>query len=202
MKKIFFILLTLFTVSAQAEEVFKCQLKSGKTVYQSTPCKSSVKQKAIEIQKINPRKVAEEEAKLKAWEKDFAKRETERLKAEKEHQAELDRKASVEALKRSAEYEKQQAIEAKRQADALERQNMPPAYPQYLFPPYSPAYPSVPFRQSYPVYPPVVPPHQHFIKERTIPNIPQTQQTEISPDKNRFATPPPQKFIFKSREVP
>ena len=125
MKKIFFILLTLLTSSAHAAEVFKCQLKSGKTVYQSTPCESSVKQKAIEIQKIDPRKVAEEEAKLKAWKEDFAKREAERIKAEKEHQAELDRKASVEALKRSAEYQQQQANEAKRQADALERQNMP-----------------------------------------------------------------------------
>ena len=200
MKKIFFILLALFTASVQAAEVFKCQLKPGKTVYQSTPCKSSGKQKTIEIQKIDPRKVAEEEAKLKAWKKDFTQREAERLKAEKEHQAELDRKASVEALKRSAEYEKQQAIEAKRQADALERQNMPPAYPQYLFPPYSPAYPSVPFRQSYPVHPPVAPPHQHFIKERTIPNIPQTQQTEISPDKNRFANPPSKESIL--RRVP
>ncbi|MGZ5013311.1 MAG: DUF4124 domain-containing protein, partial [Methylobacter sp.] len=143
MKKIFFILLTLFTASVQAEEVFKCQLKSGKTVYQSTPCKSSVKQKAIEIQKTDPRKAAEEEAKLKAWEDDFAKREAERLKAEKEHQAELDRKSSVEALKRSAEYQQQQAIEAKRQADALERQNMRIPYPylQYQFPPYYPAYP-------------------------------------------------------------
>jgi len=202
MNKVFLILLILVTASTQAEEVFKCQQKSGKTVYQSTPCKSSGKQKTIEIQKVDPRKAAEEEAKLKAWEKDFAMREAERLKAEKERQAELDRKASVEALKRSAEYEKQQAIEAKRQADALERQNMPPAYPQYLFPPYYPAYPSAPFRQSYPVYPPVVPPHQHFIKERTIPSIPQTQQTDTAPDKNKYANPPPEKFIYRLREAP
>jgi hypothetical protein len=202
MNKILFILLTLVTASTQAEEVFKCQLKSGKTVYQSTPCKSSGKQKTIEIQKVDPRKAAEEEAKLKAWKEDFAKREAERLKAEKERQAELDRKASVEALKRSAEYEKQQAIEAKRQADALEHQNMPPAYPQYLFPPYYPAYPSAPFRQSYPVYPSVVPPHQHFIKERTIPNIPQTQQTDAAPGKSKYANPSPEKFIYRPREAP
>jgi Skp family chaperone for outer membrane proteins len=199
MKKIFFILLTLFTASAQAAEVFKCHLKSGKTVYQSTPCKSSVKQKTIEIQKIDPRKVAEEEAKLKAWKEDFAQREAERLKAEKEHQAELDRKASVEALKKSAEYQQQQAIEAKRQADALERQNMPP-YLQYQFPPYYPAYPLTPVPQSYPAYPPIAPQRHHtIIKERTIKAPP---QTEIKPGEARYANPPPKKFIHPLKEAP
>ncbi|MDO9269446.1 MAG: DUF4124 domain-containing protein [Methylobacter sp.] len=195
MKKIFFILLTLLTSSAQAE-VFKCQLKSGKTVYQSTPCGSSVKQKTIEIQKIDPRKAAEEEAKLKAWKEDFAKRETERIKAEKEHQAELDRKASVEALKRSAEYQQQQAYEAKRQADALERQNMSAPYLQYQFPPYYPTYQSAPIFQSFPAYPSVVP-HQHNIKERVFPDTRQPGQTEIKPGKDRYANPERKKFIFK-----
>ncbi|WP_333875188.1 DUF4124 domain-containing protein [Methylobacter sp.] len=167
MKKIFFILLILLTASAQAE-VFKCQLKSGKTVYQSTPCESAVKQKKIEIQKVDPRKVAEEAAKLKAWEEDFAKREAERAETEKELQAEQDRKASIEALQRSAEYQQQQAYEAKRQADALERQNMSGPL-QYQFPSYYPTYQSVPafpLFQSFPAYPPVVP-HQHNFKDRT-----------------------------------
>jgi len=170
MKKIFFILLTLLTSSAQSAEVFKCQLKSGKTVYQSLPCESAVKQQAIEIRKPDPRKIAEEEAKLKAWEEDFAKREEARVKAEKEQQAELDRKASVEALKKSAEYQQQQAYEAKRQADALERQNMQPLYPQYQFYP-SPLYPATP---PYPFHLP----HQHNIKEKTVTDTPQSGQTD------------------------
>lgn len=157
MKKIFFILLTLFISSAHSAEVYKCQLKSGKTVYQSLPCESAVKQQAIEIQEPDPRKVAEEEAKLKAWKEDFAVREAARIKAEQELQAELDRKASVEALQKSAEYQKQQADEAKRQADALERQNM---YPQYQYYPYyqSPS--------TNPYYPSHIP-HQHNLKEKT-----------------------------------
>lgn len=150
MKQIFFILLIPLISSAYAE-VFKCQLKSGKTVYQSTPCQSAIKQQAIEIPKPDPRKIAEEEAKLKAWKEDFAAREAARIKAEKELQAELDRKASVEALKKSAEYQQQQAYEAKRQADALERQNMQP--PQF-YPYYYPSY------QSLPAYPSRIP-HQH-----------------------------------------
>lgn len=176
MKKIFFILLTLLTSSSHADEVFKCQLKSGKTVYQSLPCGSAVKQQTIEIQKPDPRKVAEEEAKLKAWEEDFAKREAERIKAEKEQQAELGRKASIEALKKSAEYQQRQAYEAKRQADALERQNMQPLYPQYPFYP-SPIYPAI---RPYPFHLP----HQHDIKEKTVPDNQQSDQTGLKSRKD------------------
>lgn len=140
MKKLIVILLALLGVSARAE-VIKCQLQSGKIIYQSKPCEAAVKQQAIDIKKPDPRKVAEGEAKLKTWKEDYANREAARLKAEKELQAELDRKASVEALKKSAEYQKQQAYEAKRQADALERQNMQPIYQPYQFYPSSPTYP-------------------------------------------------------------
>ncbi len=189
MKKILFILLTLFTSSSHADEVFKCQLKSGKIVYQSTPCESAVKQKAIEIQKPDPRKVAEEEAKLKAWEEDFAKREAARIKAEKELQAELDRKASVEALKKSAEYQQQQAYETKRQADALERQNMQPQYPQYQFYP-SPVYPAIP------AYPSHLP-HQHNVKEKTVTDTQQSEQTGLRIHKDTDADSDGSKLIFK-----
>jgi Skp family chaperone for outer membrane proteins len=196
MKKIFFILLTLLTASTQAAEVFKCQLKSGKTVYQSTPCESSVKQKTVEIQKVDPRKAAEEEAKLKAWKEDFAKREAERAKAEQELQAEKDRKASVEALRKSAEYERQQAYEAKRQADALERQNITGPYLQPYYPLYQPV-PAVPYFQSFPNYQPMLPPHQHTVKKRALPVPLSPEQTRINPDKNNNDQPDHKKFTFK-----
>ncbi len=161
MKKIFFILLTLLTSSAHSAEVFKCQLKSGKTVYQSLPCESAAKQQAIEIQEPDPRKVAEEEAKLKAWEEGFAKREEARIKAEKEQQAELDRRAAVEALKRSSEYQQQQTIPN-------------PYYQQYQFYPYYPIY------HSFPPYPS----HHHNIKENTVPDTPPSGQTDIKSGKD------------------
>lgn len=159
MKKISFILLTLLSSSAHAAEVFKCQLKSGKTVYQSLPCASAVKQETIEIQEPDPRKVAEEEAKLKAWKEDYVRREEIRLKAEQEQQGEQDRKASVEALKKSVEYQQQQAYQAKRQAEALERQYMQSPYLQYPLSPYYPNY------QSLPAYPSRIP-HRHDAKHR------------------------------------
>ncbi len=174
MKKILFILLTLLA-SPVHSEVFKCQLKSGKTVYQSTPCEAAVKQEAIEIQKPDPRKVAEEEAKLKAWKEDFSKREQAMIKAEKELQTERDRRASVEALKKSAEYQQQQAREAKRQADALEQQNMQTPYQQYQFPPYYPTYQTLPTH-------PTRSAHQHEIKENNVTDI--QRQTDSTTRKN------------------
>ncbi|MGZ5076106.1 MAG: DUF4124 domain-containing protein [Methylobacter sp.] len=186
MKKLFFILLVLSISTVHADEVFKCQLKSGKTVYQSTPCKSAVKQKTIEIQKVDPRKVAEEEAKLKAWKEDFAKREAERAQIEKERQAERDRKASVEALQRSAEYQQ-------RQAEALERQNI--SNPPYQFPSYYPLYQSVPafpLFQLFPAYSPAAP-HHH--KERTQ----QPGQNETKHGKERNDDVDGKKLIFKLR---
>jgi Skp family chaperone for outer membrane proteins len=183
MRKIFFILLILLTSSSHAAEVFKCQLKSGKMVYQSLPCESAVKQKTIEIQEPDPRKVAEEEAKLKAWKEDFAVREAARIKAEQEQQAELDRKASVEALKQSAEYQK-------RQADALEQQrNMQSPYQQYQFYPYY--YPSY---QS-PYYPSHIP-HQHIIKEKTATDTQQSGQTDLKMRKDAGPDNSQSKFLL------
>ncbi|MFZ2404988.1 MAG: DUF4124 domain-containing protein [Methylobacter sp.] len=192
MKKIFFILLTLLTASAHSAEVFKCQLKSGKTVYQSLPCESAVKQQAIEIQQPDPRKVAEEEAKLKAWKEDFAVREAARIKAEQEQQAEQDRKASVETLNKSAEYQKQQADEAKRQADMQEQQYMQnPYYQRYQF------YPYYPINQSLPPYPSRVPQH-HNIKEKTDTGTHhQSKQTELKIPKEADPDSSKPKFLWK-----
>jgi hypothetical protein len=153
MKHLFFSLWALLTVPAYAD-IFKCQLESGKTVYQPTPCQSAVKQQTIEIEKTDPRKTAEAEAKLKAWKEDFAIREEARINAEKEQQAERDRRASVEALEKSAEYQQQQAIEAKRQADALEQRN-------FLSPQIFQLYPYYPNYQ-----PQAHPQHNHFTDPR------------------------------------
>jgi Skp family chaperone for outer membrane proteins len=109
------IFLLIMLTSVAHAEVFKCLLASDKVVYQSAPCQSAVKQEIVEIKKSDPRKVAEAEANLKAWEEDFAKREAVRKKAEKELQAEMDR----------------QRLQS----------NMPAPYQQYQFPPYYSPYP-------------------------------------------------------------
>lgn len=174
----------LFTAAAHADEVFKCRLKSGKTAYQSTPCQSAVKQQTIEIEKSDPRKVAEEEAKLKAWKEEFAKREETRAQEAQELQAEKDRKASVEALQRSAEYQQQQAYEAKRQADALERQSTQSPYPQpypYSVSPGYQSFPAFPGFQPIPAYPPVAP-HRHDIKEKSFTERQQSERARQDQD--------------------
>lgn len=134
MKILLFVLLTLSMALVHADEVFKCQQKSGKTVYQSEPCGHAEKQQTIELPKIDPQKMAEEAAKLKAWEDDFAKREAERVRIEKEMQNEKDRKAALEALKQNAEFQRQQAIDAQRRAEESERQSLPYQFYPYYFP--------------------------------------------------------------------
>lgn len=79
MKKILF-LLSLLSTCAHAD-IIKCHLDSDKIIYQATPCINSVKQEIIEIRKSDPSEVAATEAKLKAWEADFAIRDA----AENEH---------------------------------------------------------------------------------------------------------------------
>ncbi len=186
MKKIFFILLPLLSSTAYADEVFKCRLKSGKTAYQSTPCQSALKQQTIEIEKTDPRKVAEAEAKLKAWEEDFAKREQARVKEEQELQAENDRKASVEALQRSAEYQQQQAYEAKRQADALERQGTQNLYLQpypYSVSPGYQSFPAFPTFQPVPAYPSIMP-HKHEMKDQSFTERQQSERARHDQDRD------------------
>ncbi|MGZ5052392.1 MAG: DUF4124 domain-containing protein [Methylobacter sp.] len=137
MKKLLFALLMLSTPLVYADEVFKCQQKSGKTIYQEEPCNHAEKQQTIEIPKTDPQKMAEEAAKLKAWEADFAQREAERARIEKEQQDEKDRKAALEALKQNAEYQKRRTEEPER-----------PTYPYQFYPYYFPHqphyYPSTP----------------------------------------------------------
>lgn len=135
MKKIVFILSCLPGLPVQAE-VFKCQLDAEKTIYQSSPCQPEAKQEIIDIKKPDPRKIAEAEAKLKAWNENLAQREAATIEAEKQRQIERNRQTSVEALQNTAEYQRRQAYEAKRQADALERQNRRPVYQSYPLYPY------------------------------------------------------------------
>jgi uncharacterized protein YeaO (DUF488 family) len=169
MKKVFFVLLTLLTASARSE-VFKCQLNSGNTIYQSSPCSAAAKQQTVEIQRLDPRKVAEEEAKLKTWKEDFTIREAARIKAEKERQAELDRKVSLE-------YQRQQAYEIKRQADAMEQRNTQPFYQQQFYP-YYPAY------QALPAYPSHIPHHHSEFMERNHTDTQQSGGSGIRIDKD------------------
>lgn len=165
-----FILLLLLSSSTYAD-IFKCQLESGKTAYQSTPCLAAVKQETVQIQKPDPKKTAEAEAKLKTWKEDFATREAVRIQTEKELQVERDRKASVDALQKSAEYQRQQAYESRRQADALEQRPYL-QYPYYSFPGY----------QSLPPYSSHAPDYQHHLHEKSFPH---TLQLDFPDTKNR-----------------
>lgn len=127
MYKIILVFLITLMSTAQAE-VFKCVLK-GKTVYQSEPCpRTAVKQVEIHIEKTDPAKIAEEEAKLKAWKEDFARQEAAELEAKKQRQAELDKQAEIDALNRSARAQEEMARAATQQPAIVN--------PPYLIGPY------------------------------------------------------------------
>ncbi len=161
----------LLLCSSAYTDVFKCQQKSGKTAYQSTPCQAAIKQETVQIKTLDPTKTAEAEAKLKAWKEDFATREAANIQAEKELQVARDRKASVDALQKSADYQRQQAYESKRQADALEQR----PYLQY---PYN----ALPGYQLLPPYSPHAPDYQHHMQEKSFTH---RLQLDFSGTKNR-----------------
>ncbi|MDD2725538.1 MAG: hypothetical protein PHH59_16145 [Methylovulum sp.] len=110
---IFLIFSLAFFITPTYAEVFKCVI-DDKTVYQPEPCPAAaVKQAEIVIEKPDPAKTAEAQAKLKAWENDFSQREVAERQAQKERQTELDRQAEIDALNRSAKAQEELAEEAK-----------------------------------------------------------------------------------------
>ncbi|MDO9106064.1 MAG: hypothetical protein Q7U57_14005 [Methylovulum sp.] len=114
MKYIILIGLAATLVPAQAD-VVKCQIPGQKTIYQNAPCPAgAVNQQAIAIQKPDPAKVAEAEAKLKTWQAELAAKEAATRKAEQERQEAADRQAAIDALNRSAKAQEELAEAAKR----------------------------------------------------------------------------------------
>lgn len=122
MNKLIFILLIIITHSAQAD-VFKCLLPGGKTAYQPGPCHAAVAEEKLLIKKLDPRKEAEAQARLAAWQSQQHAYEAARIAARKEVQAETDRRDAVYALQQSAYAQQQQVYQLQREADALEVRN-------------------------------------------------------------------------------
>lgn len=112
--KILLSLLTALIIYPVQAEVFKCQVAEQKTIYQSTPCPAStVNQQVIEIEKPDPAKDAEAQARLNAWQADLAAKENANRQARKEQQEALDRQATIDALNRSAAAQEALAESAK-----------------------------------------------------------------------------------------
>jgi hypothetical protein len=126
-------------------EVFKCVL-DDKTVYQPDPCPDTAKrQEAIVLEKTDPAKAAEAQARLQAWQDNYAKREAAERQAQKERQAELDRQAHIEAINRAARAQEELA-EAARHPNIINRPYIIDPY----FTPYGHRHPP---RHSQPDYP-------------------------------------------------
>lgn len=114
MKLLILIMLATIASSAHAE-VFKCLLPEGKTVYQPKPCaETTSRQTLIKIEKPDPAKIAEAQARLKAWEAEVALKEAAEAQARIEQQKALDRQAAIEAINRNAKAQQELTNEAKR----------------------------------------------------------------------------------------
>ncbi|GAB6139733.1 hypothetical protein JCM14076_04620 [Methylosoma difficile] len=141
-----FLLVVSISPTASAE-VFKCQLASGKTVYQEQPCtlntdKAVVKQAVVELEKPDPAKEAERERQFNEWKKGYETREAEERKAAQERQAEVERLERIEALNRNAIANQELADAVK---DAGNRPNIiNHNYQPYGYRPYRPYYPPRP----------------------------------------------------------
>ena len=149
MKKNIAMLFLMITMASPAfSEVIKCELASGKIVYQSTPCSSNaVSQDKVEIKQLDPRQLEEAQNKLKVWQAEQAANEAAKIKADKELQEERDRQETINALNRNAIAQQQQAIAAQRQAEALERRNSSFIYnsPYFGSPYYTPQSYGIPY---------------------------------------------------------
>lgn len=142
MRGLFFLLLCSASAQANAE-VFKCIEKSGKTVYQASPCKAAVKEQQLDI-KSDPAKDAAAKAKLKAIQNEYDTRKAAQEKADKERAEQQRAAAALEFARRSAIAQQEQAQAQQRQAEALERQNRVNVRPGFYLPPSGPGYPATP----------------------------------------------------------
>lgn len=113
------ILLMVLSGSANAE-VFKCELASGKIIYQASPCpKNGAIQNIVEIKLIDPQRAEEAKAQLQAWKEEQAIKEAARNELEKQRKIESDRQESLELERRTAIAEEQQALAAQQRQNAI-----------------------------------------------------------------------------------
>lgn len=113
------ILLTVLSGLANAE-VYKCELASGKIIYQASPCpKIGAIQNIVEIKLIDPQRAEEAKAELQAWKEEQAIKEAARNELEKQRKIESDRQESLELQRRTAIAEEQQALAAQQRQNAV-----------------------------------------------------------------------------------
>jgi len=121
-------LLMVLSLPASAE-IFKCQLASGKVIYQTTPCPPTTKdQHVVEVKKPDPKTEADAEAKFKDWQKELTIQEAAEAEAEKQRKVERDRLESIELQRRSAIAQEQQAIAAQQHQEQANRVIVAPLY--------------------------------------------------------------------------
>lgn len=133
MRRVVFWAGLLLSIATHAE-VYKCIEKSGKTLYQSSPCKATSQEQQLKIPS-DPAKEAEAKARLEAVQSEYDARKTAQQQVEKQLTAERYEAAKLEIANRKAIALQEQADAQKRQAEALENQNQNTNTPVYILSP-------------------------------------------------------------------
>jgi hypothetical protein len=167
-----FVVLVSINLAVHAE-VFKCQSKSGKTVYQSVPCEGfAQKQRILNVEQMTPEQRESAKAKLRDWQNQQAAEESAKAAAEKERRLEREREEALNLQRRSVIAQEQQAREA------AQRQNQ--YRPGFGYMPYYPYY--QPWQDDYRY--PHTPDHHDRHHDRIPPSSPQFNPPNNSPQFN------------------
>ncbi len=190
-----FILLT--AAWAGYAEVFKCQSAAGKTMYQTSPCSTSVsKQRVLDLKQRTPEEQEQAREKLRSWQDRQSLEEAAKLQAARERQLERERREALELQRRSVIAQEQQAI-------AAQRQNQYRGGGGFIYPYYSPCQVSPWDRFSwqnqyrpdcdprYRQYSPMPP--YHNPTQTPMPPGPEMPQPKPWPGRPLGTTPPPAK---------
>ena len=144
------LLLAMLALPVSAE-VFKCQTRAGKTVYQSQPCDAtSRQQRVIAVEEMTPEQRETARSNLQIWQQRQADEESARAAEARERQLERERQEALALQRRSVVAQEQQArAAAMRQTPAYNGgYGYAPFYP-YPSWPQEPRYPYSPYGQDH-----------------------------------------------------
>jgi hypothetical protein len=120
-------------------EVYKCQLPTGKIVYQSDPCQGQAKtEQVVKVKEMSPEEIEAAKSRLQTWQSQQAAEDAAKAEAEKRQQEELQKQENLELQRRSVEAQEQQAISAQQQLQQQQQQVGNRWYGGGFYQPYNP----------------------------------------------------------------
>ena len=181
------VLMALLALPVSAD-VFKCQTRSGKTVYQSQACDATSRhQHVIAVEEMTPEQREKARSKLQIWQQQQTDEQMARAAEAKERQLERERQETLALHRRSVMAQEQQAR-------AAAMRQTPVFTGGYGFAPYYP-YPSWPPESRYPYSPAH---HDHYHDQHN-PPPPARPEPRLVPAPMPGMMPPPPSVRLRPR---